>query len=61
VVATVLVAVVTLALPYTPIAPRLGLEPLSLPLLAALLSITLLYLVTSEIVKHFFYKRQRAL
>ncbi|MCJ7550041.1 MAG: magnesium-translocating P-type ATPase, partial [Anaerolineae bacterium] len=38
VVATVLVAVVTLALPYTPIAPRLGLEPLSLPLLAALLS-----------------------
>ena len=56
---TIIVAFVTLALPYTPLASLLGLVPLSLPLLGALLAITLLYLAASETVKHFFYRRER--
>ena len=58
-VVTIIVALATLALPYTPLASLLGLVPLSLPLLGALMAITLLYLAASETVKHFFYRRER--
>ncbi|KPK70169.1 magnesium-translocating P-type ATPase [candidate division TA06 bacterium SM23_40] len=54
---TLIVAVVTLMLPYLPFNRLLGLVPLPLPILLALAGVTALYLVVSEVVKHFFYRR----
>jgi Mg2+-importing ATPase len=51
------VALVTLALPYSPLSGILGLTPLSLPLLLVLLGITLAYITASEVAKRIFYKR----
>ncbi len=54
---TLLVASVTLLLPYSPINKLLGFTPLSLPLLLALGGISLLYILASEAAKKFFYAR----
>jgi len=51
------VALVTLALPYSPLNGILGLTPLPLPLLLVLLGITVAYVTASEIAKRIFYKR----
>ena len=56
---TLLVAVVTLLLPYSPLGKPLGLTPLPLPLLLTLLGITGLYVLASEAAKQFFYRRVR--
>lgn len=55
---TLIIAGITLFLPYSPLNTLLGLDPLPLPILLALIGITLLYLATSETVKHFFYHRE---
>ncbi|CAA9890281.1 Magnesium-translocating P-type ATPase [Candidatus Methylobacter favarea] len=54
--ATFLIIVVTLALPYTPIAHLVGFQPLPLSLLALLGLIVMLYLTTAELAKHIFYR-----
>lgn len=51
------VALVALLLPYTPLAAPLGFEALDLPYVLLMISISLLYAVTAEGVKHWFYRR----
>ena len=53
--ATLSVVLLTLALPYTPIASFIGFEPLPLKLLAMLAGIVALYIATAEIAKRLFY------
>jgi Mg2+-importing ATPase len=53
------VALVTLALPYSPLNGILGFTPLPLPLLLVLLGITVAYVTASEVAKRVFYKRVR--
>ena len=55
--AMILVVVVTLALPYSPLSELLGFRPLALPSLILLGLITLLYVATSELAKHIFYAK----
>ncbi|MCK9394304.1 MAG: magnesium-translocating P-type ATPase [Methylobacter sp.] len=54
--ATLTIVAVTLALPYTPIAPLIGFEPLPLSLLGLLGVIVMLYISTAEIAKLIFYR-----
>jgi Mg2+-importing ATPase len=56
---TLLVAAVTLVLPYSPLKGALGFTPLPLPLLLTLLGITGLYVLASEAAKRAFYQRMR--
>ena len=53
--ATLTVVLLTLALPYTPIASFIGFEPLPLKWLAMLAAIVGLYIATAEIAKRIFY------
>ena len=53
--ATLSVVLLTLALPYTPIASFIGFEPLSLKLLVMLAGIVALYIASAEIAKRLFY------
>ncbi|MCX5816281.1 MAG: magnesium-translocating P-type ATPase [Proteobacteria bacterium] len=55
--ATLLVAVVTILFPYTPIGTLLGFAPIPLPYLLTLLLIVMLYIISAEVAKRFFYKR----
>lgn len=54
---TLSVAIFTLAVPYLPFAPLLGLTPLPLWLMLSLLGVTLLYVFTTEWVKAWYFKR----
>jgi Mg2+-importing ATPase len=54
---TVAVALVTVAIPYLPFSRLLGFVPLPWPMLLALLAITGLYVVTTELTKKAFYAR----
>jgi len=54
--ATLTIVAVTVALPYTPIAPLIGFEPLPIRLLGLLGIIVMLYISTAEIAKHIFYR-----
>jgi Mg2+-importing ATPase len=56
---TLLVAVVTLVLPYSPLSKPLGFTPLPVPLMLTLLGITGLYVLASEAAKRVFYRRMR--
>ena len=58
-VSTLAVMLLTLLLPYSPVGRWFDLVPLPLPLLAAILLITLLYAGTSELVKQRFYAASR--
>jgi Mg2+-importing ATPase len=51
------VALVTLALPYSPLNKILGFTPLPLSLLLVLVGITVAYITASEVAKRFFYRR----
>jgi Mg2+-importing ATPase len=55
--ATVLVVIVTVALPYTPLAGVLGFASIPVTFLAALAAILVLYVVGAELVKWRFYRR----
>jgi Mg2+-importing ATPase len=55
--AMVLVLIVTIALPYSPLSELLGLRPLALTSLLLLVVITLLYVAVSEFAKHIFHAR----
>ena len=53
------IALVTLALPYSPLAEPLGLVPIPPPLLLALVAITAGYVLATELVKRWFYGEKR--
>lgn len=55
-VATLVVAAIGLALPYTALAPLLGLAPLSAPVILTLFAIIALYLAVVELTKSIFYR-----
>ncbi len=56
-IATLVVDALTLVLPYTPLADFLGFSPIP-PLFVVMLAIILvLYMLTAEVAKHFFYRR----
>jgi len=55
--ASVLLGLVTLAIPYSPLAPLLGLAGPPLALLGSLALITVAYVIANEIVKVPFYRR----
>ena len=56
VIASILVAVVASYIPYSPLAIPLKLIPIPVPLLLAVLGITLVYLVANELTKRVFWK-----
>jgi Mg2+-importing ATPase len=58
-ISALIVGGVTLILPYTPLSGLLGFAPLPLSPLLVLGSIAMLYIVTSEMAKRFFYARTR--
>jgi Mg2+-importing ATPase len=55
--ATLLVVVVTILLPITPLAGLLGFQPLPITILLVIGIIVVLYIIAAEIVKRSFYKR----
>jgi Mg2+-importing ATPase len=55
--ASCLVALVALAIPYTPLAGPLGFEALPVPLLVGLAAITTAYVVVTELAKQRFHRR----
>ena len=56
-IATISIVVITLILPYTPLAGIFGFNPLPVPFLLFIGVIILLYIFTAEVVKKVFYKR----
>jgi Mg2+-importing ATPase len=52
---TILVAMVALVLPYSPLANILGFKPLALPVLGLIAGIIILYFIAAELVKRWFY------
>jgi len=56
-IATLSIVVVTIILPYTPIAGIFGFSPLPIPFLLLIGLIILFYILTAEIVKKIIYKR----
>ncbi|HYA48267.1 MAG TPA: magnesium-translocating P-type ATPase, partial [Burkholderiales bacterium] len=58
--ATLVIAVVTAALPYTPLARIFHFEPLPLPFYLLIAAVILLYVTAAEVVKRVFYKRDPA-
>ena len=54
--ASAVVVVITIAIPYSPVSAPLGFVPLSLPIVLILVAITLVYLVSNELVKRIFWK-----
>jgi Mg2+-importing ATPase len=61
VVSTAILALVALALPYLPHVDVLGFTPVPLPLLLALVAVTVLYVLAAEAAKLWFYRRRDAL
>ncbi len=55
--ATLLVALATILLPYTPVGALFGFAPISLPYLLMLFLIVALYILSAEAAKRFFYRR----
>jgi P-type Mg2+ transporter len=54
---TLIIVIITLILPYTPLAGIFGFSPLPVPFLLFIGLIILLYMFTAEIVKKIFYKK----
>jgi Mg2+-importing ATPase len=57
VIATLLIMVLTLGLPYTPIAKVLGFQPLPVSFLLMMGVIVVVYIIAAEMVKKLFYRR----
>jgi len=55
--ATLLIVVVTIILPITPLAELLGFQPLPITILLVIGIIVVFYIIAAEIVKKSFYKR----
>ena len=56
IIATLLIVVVTLIIPYSPLSAILGFEPLPAWMLLVIGAIVALYIATAEVAKKFFYK-----
>ena len=56
-VSTVVVIAITLVLPYLPINFLFGFIPLPAPLMLAMIGLTVLYILLTEIAKKYFYSR----
>jgi Mg2+-importing ATPase len=56
-IATLLIVVVTILFPFTPLAELLGFQPLPMPILLVIGMIVVLYVIAAEIAKRAFYKR----
>ncbi|HET7087340.1 MAG TPA: magnesium-translocating P-type ATPase [Anaerolineae bacterium] len=56
-ISTLIVTLITLAIPYLPFSAPLGFVPLPMEVMAFLLCITLLYLIATEVAKRIFYAR----
>jgi Mg2+-importing ATPase len=54
---TLVVGVIALLLPYSPLANLLGLKPLSLPILGMIAGIVILYFISAEFLKRWFFQR----
>lgn len=54
--ASAVVVIIAVAIPYSPVALPLGFVPLSLPLVLILVGITFVYLASNELVKRIFWK-----
>lgn len=52
-----IITAITLLLPYLPLGALFGLSPLPVEYIVVLVGITVLYLIASEVSKHFFYRR----
>jgi P-type Mg2+ transporter len=57
-ISTIVIALITLTVPYWPFAAALGFVPLPFGLLALLIGITLLYVAMTEVVKYYFYRHR---
>lgn len=57
--ATLLIVALTLIFPFTPLAPLLGFQPLSIAFLSMMGIIVILYITSAEVMKRAFYKRVR--
>ncbi|HVH30894.1 MAG TPA: cation transporting ATPase C-terminal domain-containing protein, partial [bacterium] len=60
VVATVGVLAVTLVLPFTPLGPFLGFEPIPLSFVAMLGAIMAVYILSAEVIKRIFHRRMES-
>ena len=58
--ATLAIVLITLLLPYTPIAGLLGFQPLPIEFLLVLAAIVGLYILSAELVKRVFYQHVRS-
>jgi Mg2+-importing ATPase len=56
---TAIVILMTLWLPYSPLAGLLGFVPLSLPFLFVIFGIVTLYFISAELTKHWFYRQAK--
>jgi Mg2+-importing ATPase len=56
-IATLLIVVVTILFPFTPLATLLGFQPLPMTILLVIGMIVVLYVIAAEIAKGVFYKR----
>jgi Mg2+-importing ATPase len=56
-VTTLLTVIVTILLPFTPLAGLLGFQPLPVNVLLVIGVIVALYVIAAEVTKRFFYKR----
>ena len=56
-IATLLIVVVTIIFPFTPLAELLGFQPLPMTILLVIGMIVVLYIIAAEMVKRSFYKR----
>jgi Mg2+-importing ATPase len=52
----IFIGVLTLLLPYLPFHQYLNIEPINPAILLSLIAISVLYIITTEIAKHYFYK-----
>jgi P-type Mg2+ transporter len=57
--ATLLVALVTILFPYTPMGTLFGFAPIPLPYLLTLLLIVVFYIISAEVAKKIFYRRAK--
>jgi Mg2+-importing ATPase len=55
--ATLLIAIMALILPFTPVGEIFGFSPVPVSLLLMVVIITVLYLMTAEMTKRFYYKK----
>ncbi len=58
-IATLLIAFITIVLPFSPLNQALGFSPLPLPMMLTLLGITIIYVIISELAKKYFYKHNQ--